>query len=78
MKTLKVYKENGEFVIERVNEFNHAFKRFYITEDGLKEGLDAYQPFIHEYRLEVSQDLWALDINHLNKHLNKSLGLAVE
>lgn len=73
MKTLKVYKENDEFVIERVNEFNHATKRYFITEDGLKEGLDSYQSVIHEYRLEEAQDLWALDINHLNK----SLGLAV-
>lgn len=23
-KTLKTYEENGEFVIERINEFNHA------------------------------------------------------
>jgi hypothetical protein len=58
MKTLKVYKKNGEFVIERVNEFNHAFKRFYVTEDGLREGLDTYQLVIHEYSLEVSQDLY--------------------
>lgn len=67
MKTLKVYKENGEYVIERVNEFNHATKRYFITEEGLKEGLDAYLPVISEYEIEISDDLWALVINHLNK-----------
>lgn len=34
MKKLKVYKENGEFVI---------------TEEGLKEGLQAYQSILDEY-----------------------------
>lgn len=67
MKTLKVYRENGEFVIERVNEFNHATKRFFITEQGLKEGIDAYLPVISEYEIEASEDVWALVINHLNK-----------
>lgn len=65
MKTLKVYKENGEFIIERVND--HATKRYFINEDGLNDGLDAYQPVIAEYELEVSDDLWALAINHLNQ-----------
>lgn len=65
MKTLKVYKENGEFVIERMDEFNHSIKRSYTTEEGLKEGLDAYDTVIDEY--EVSKDLWAMVIKHLNK-----------
>lgn len=67
MKKLIIYKADNDFVIERVNEFNHASKRFFITEEGLKEGLDAYRPVIDEYKLEVSKDLWALVINHLNK-----------
>ena len=67
MKILKIYKENGEFVIERVNQFDHATKRYFATEEGLKEGLDTYQLVISEYELEVSEDLWALVINHLNK-----------
>ncbi|TDY53735.1 hypothetical protein [Bacillus subtilis] len=65
MKTLKVYKENGEFIIERVND--HATKRFFITEEGLKEGLDGLTSLISEYELEVSDDQWALAINHLNQ-----------
>lgn len=67
MKTLKVYKENGEFVIERMDEFNHSIKSNFITEEGLKEGLDAYDTVIDEYDVQVSKDLWTLVIKHLNK-----------
>jgi len=66
MKKLLIYKENGEFVIERVNEFNHAFKRNFISEQGLLEGLQSYQPVIDEHELEVSDELWSLVLNFLN------------
>ncbi|OXT15211.1 hypothetical protein B9K06_22120 [Bacillus sp. OG2] len=66
MKRLKVFKENGEFVVERVNEFNHSTKRFFITEEGLKEGLDAYLPVLREYQIEISEDLQPLVKSHLN------------
>lgn len=66
MKKLLIYKENAEFVIERINEFNHAFKRSFISEQGLFEGLHSYQQVISEYELEVSEELWALVINFLN------------
>jgi hypothetical protein len=66
MKKILVYMENGEFVIERVNEFNHATKRYFISENGLFEGLQAYKDVIEEYELEVSEDLWAKVINFLN------------
>lgn len=66
MKKLSIYKDNDQFVIERINEFNHATKRFFITKDGLKEGLQAYQPVIDQYEVEVSEDLWAFVINLLN------------
>lgn len=72
MKKLLVYKENDEFVIERVNEFNHSTKHYFITEEGLKEGLDAYDPVIHEYALEVSKELWAMVINHLGRERDYS------
>ncbi|WP_087974584.1 hypothetical protein [Oceanobacillus rekensis] len=65
MKTLKIYKDNNEFVIERVNEFNHATKRTYISEEGLKEALQSYKPVIEEYEIEVSKELWAFVINYL-------------
>lgn len=66
MKKLQIYKENGEFVIERVNQFDHATKRFFMLEEGFKEGLQAYKPVINEYELEVSEELWAFVINFLN------------
>ena len=65
-KKLKIYKENGEFVIERINEFNHATKRFFVTQDGLFDGLKAYGTGIADYQLDVSQELWATVINLLN------------
>ncbi|MCM3800057.1 hypothetical protein M4A92_15790 [Caldibacillus thermoamylovorans] len=70
MKKLKIFKENGEFVIERFNEFNHSEKRYFITEEGLKEGLDAYLHVMEEYEIEASEDVWALVINHLGKKGN--------
>lgn len=67
MKKLKIYKENDEFVIERVNEFNHSFKRSFITEEGLFEELDLYKLNLDDdkYELEVSNELWAKVINYL-------------
>lgn len=66
MKILKIYKENCDYVIERVNEFNHSEKRFFATETGLKEGLDVYKPVMDEYEIEASGSVWSLVINHLN------------
>lgn len=71
MKKLLIYKqigdsENGDFVIERVNQFNHATKRFFISEQGLFEGLKAYKSVMDEYELEVSEDLWGMVIRFLN------------
>jgi len=66
MKKLSIYKENDEYVIERTNEFNHATKRFFLTESGLFEGLDTYKDIIDEYQLNVSEDLWSKVINYLN------------
>jgi len=65
MKRLLIYKESGEFVIERVNEFNHAFKRHFISEQGLLEGLHSYRQVISEYELEVSEELWPMVLNFL-------------
>ena len=65
-KKLKIYKENGEFVIERINEFNHATKRFFVTQDGLFDVLKAYRTGIADYQLDVSEELWATIINFLN------------
>ena len=70
MKTLKIFKGNGEYHIHRVNQFATVFKRSFITEEGLKEGLDAYHPVIHEYQIEASEDVWSLVINHLSKGMD--------
>lgn len=68
MKKLKIYKKDNEFVIERINEFNHSFKKKYITENGLFEAIDQYKYVIEDYKLEISDDdLWGKVINHLAK-----------
>ncbi|RDU34712.1 hypothetical protein DRW41_22060 [Neobacillus piezotolerans] len=67
VKKLKVYKKDGEFVIERINEFNHSWKKSFVTEEGLKAGLDSYRPVMDEYEIEAADGLFALVANHLNK-----------
>jgi len=70
MKRLKIYKtDEGEFCLERINEFGHGTKRFFISEEGLLEGLDAYSKNeLNQYEIEVeSNELWSVLINHLNK-----------
>jgi len=54
---LKIYKENGKFIIEQINQFNHSFKKKYVTEDGLLEGVEPYKKVIDEYNLEVQQGI---------------------
>lgn len=66
MKKLLIYKENEEFIIERVNEFNHSFKNKFISEQEFHEGLKTYKPVIEEYELEVSEDLWGSTIKFMN------------
>jgi hypothetical protein len=63
MKKLFIYRENGEFVIERVNQFNHATKRVFVSEEGLQEGIQAYSHVLDEYILQVAEDLWGMVIN---------------
>lgn len=65
MKKLKIYRESDELVLERVNPFNHSTKRYFITERGLIEALEAY-PDLTEYELEVDADLWEI-VNQLKK-----------
>lgn len=66
MKKLKIYKnDEGEFVLERINEFSHGTKRFFISEEGLLEALSDY-PNLGEYELLVEdQSLWSIIINAL-------------
>lgn len=67
MKKLLIYKENGEFVIENVDSTNHASKQNFLSEQDFLEGLQSYQQVIADYELEVSDELWSLVINFLNK-----------
>lgn len=54
--------------------FNHSIKSNFITEEGLKEGLDAYDTVIDEYDVQVSKNLWTLVIKHLNKQCTARAG----
>lgn len=64
-KTLKIYKENDDFVIERINQFKHTSKRRFITEEGFKEALHAYKSVLDEYDIQASGETWPLVINYL-------------
>ena len=66
MKKLKIYMENGEFVIEHVNSFGNGTKCSFLSENGLKESLDSYAAVIDQYELEVSDGLWAMVINYVS------------
>lgn len=64
-KKLKVYKENNMFVLERINQFNHATKRNYETESGLKLAIQSYKSVLDEYEIETTKETQALVINYL-------------
>ncbi|MFB4473735.1 hypothetical protein ACDI16_12495 [Oceanobacillus caeni] len=67
-KTLKIYKENDDYVMERINEFNHAFKKHY-SKAGLIEALQEYKVLgeLEKYDIQASNDVWALVINALSQ-----------
>ncbi|MEQ6378624.1 hypothetical protein RZN25_17600 [Bacillaceae bacterium S4-13-56] len=67
MKRLNIYKENDEFTLERINEFNHATKRVFLTEEGLLDALEIYIHVLDQYDLNVSDELWAAVIYFLNR-----------
>jgi hypothetical protein len=64
-KGINIYKENGEYVAERINEFNHSSKRYFVTLEGLFEYLETVQGLNGQVELEVSEELWATVINQL-------------
>ncbi|ONG71193.1 MULTISPECIES: hypothetical protein [unclassified Bacillus cereus group] len=62
---LKIYKEDGEFMIKQINEFGHAFVQRFVTENGLKESLAHYKKIV---QLDMIDDqLWALVVNEFSK-----------
>lgn len=74
MKKLYVYKESGKFVIERINQFDHATKRYFSSEEGLFEGLQDYMDVLHDYNLDVSEELWIRVIPFLSSPEKRSRG----
>lgn len=57
MKIMRIYKENGEFVIKRINELNEVRKRYFLAEEDLKEALAAYKFVIHDYKIETDEEV---------------------
>lgn len=53
MSQLVVYLEDGEFIVEYINKFNHSTKRNFSSEDGLYEGIKAYQPIADQLDLKI-------------------------
>lgn len=66
MKKLKIYKQDNEFVVERVNEFNHTSKHFFSSELGLFEYLDANRHLFELHELEVNTELWTTVVNFIS------------
>lgn len=54
--TLVIYIENNKFVLERITPFNHSFKQTYLTENGLREGLETFKPIIYQMDLRIQQN----------------------
>lgn len=67
-KKMEVYKENEDYIIERTNEFNHAFKKRY-SKAGFIEALQHYKTHgkLEDYDIEASEEVWALVVNTLAK-----------
>lgn len=59
--TLKVYVQDNDFVVERINAFNHSTKHKYISEDGLREGIEMYKPIADELDVQVQEGITLKD-----------------
>jgi len=65
LKKLKIYKnDEGEFVLERINEFHNATKRYCENQEELIDALRIY-PSLEDYQIEVDQNLWSIITNAL-------------
>lgn len=65
MKKLLIYKFDGDFIVEKINEFDHSTKRHFETEEGLSECLSSYKDVLYEYEIKVSEGLRAIVVNYL-------------
>lgn len=67
MSVLKIYKENDDYVMERIND-NATFKRHY-SKAGLIVALQEYKTLgeLEMYDIQASNEVWALVINALSQ-----------
>lgn len=69
-KVLKVYKDNDDYVLERINQFGHAFKKRF-SKAGLIEALQQYKTTgeLEEYDIQAADDVLTLVINTLSERV---------
>lgn len=56
MKKLKIYKQDDDFVIERINQFNHSFKEFMDNDIQVLDRLRDYAENGEDYIVMVKID----------------------
>ena len=63
---IKIEKEGEQYILTRINAYNHATKRFCETKEELIELLETY-PNLHDYEFEVDQPLWNVILKAIEK-----------
>lgn len=56
MKKLKIYKQNDDYVMERVNQFNHRFKEFLDNDIQVLDRLQDYSKNGEDYIVMIKLD----------------------
>lgn len=75
-KKLEVYrdKKTGQYVIERINEFNHSHRSYYENLDELYDGIDSHKEFADEKDYEFvirDSDLYAKAIKYMGFNIRE-------
>ncbi len=66
-KRISIFKSNGNFIVEiRSDLFVHVTKKSFDSEKQLLDYLKEFKS-LSDYELEVSEELWSLVINSLNR-----------
>lgn len=66
-KRISIFKSNGNFIVEIRGElFVHITKKSFDSEKQLLDYLKEFKS-LSDYELEVSEELWSLVINSLNR-----------
>lgn len=55
MSQLIVYLESDEFIVKHIDEFNESTTKKFLSEDGLHEGIKAYQLIADQLDLKIQQ-----------------------